>query len=73
MLIFLIGSIIGSVITFFVLMLCIRSKRVDLIESDYYKKHFNTVSKNIKTVIQKYKSKEICIDEALEQIENELK
>lgn len=73
MIIFLIGLVFGSAVTFFVLVLCFTSKKADLIEADYYRKYLHSVANNIKAIIQKYKNKEISIEDTLEQIENELK
>lgn len=70
---FIIGAVVGAFITLFCMALVSANKRAECAECDYYKNRFLYVVDKIKSIIGKFRSNEVTADNAINQIENELR
>ena len=70
---FIIGAVVGAFITLFCMALVSANKRAECAECDYYKNRFLYIVGRIKSIIGKFRSNEVTADNAINQIENELR
>lgn len=70
---FIIGAIVGGFVASFTMALLSANKKADCMESDYDKNRFDGITGKIKYIIGRFRSSEISADDAINQIENELK
>ena len=70
---FIIGIVVGGCTVAFFMALFSVSQKADSMESDYYKSRFISIAGKIKTIIGSFRSNELSADDAINQIENELK
>lgn len=73
MLNFIIGAVVGGFVTLFCMALVSANKRAECAECDYYKNRFPYVVDRIKSIVGKFRSNEVTADNAINQIENELR
>lgn len=73
MLNFIIGAVVGGFVTLFCMALVSANKKAECAECDYYKNRFLYVVDKIKSIIGKFRSNEVTADNAINQIENELR
>ena len=70
---FILGTLFGGFIVLFCMALITVSKKADCAECEDYKKHFFEVLDSIRIIIQKFYSNELSADNAINQIEKELR
>lgn len=70
---FIIGAVVGGFITLFYMALVSANKKAECAECDYYKNRLLYVVDKIKSIIGKFRSNEVTADNAINQIENELR
>ena len=70
---FIIGAVVGAFITLFCMALVSANMRAECAECDYYKNRFLYVVDRIKSIIGKFRNNEVTADNAINQIENELR
>lgn len=70
---FILGVVVGGCAAVFFMVLFSANQKVDAIESDYYKSRCIGITGKIKTIIGSFRRNEIAADDAMNQIENELK
>lgn len=73
MLNFIIGAVVGGFVTLFCMALVSANKRAECAECDYYKNRFLYIVDRIKSIIGKFRNNEVTSDNAINQIENELR
>lgn len=73
MVLFMIGTVVGGCAAAFFMALFSAKKKADFMESDYYKGRFIGITGRIKTIIGSFRSNELSADDAINQIEKELK
>ena len=70
---FIIGAVFGGFVTLFCMALVSANKRAECAECDYYKSRFISIVDIIKLIISRYRIDELTADDAIHQIENELR
>ena len=70
---FIIGAVVGGFVTLFCMALVSANKRAECAECDYYKSRFISIVDIIKLIISRYRIDELTADDAINQIENELR
>ena len=70
---FIIGAVVGGFVTLFCMALVSANKRAECAECDYYKSRFISIVDIIKLIISRYRIDELTADDAIHQIENELR
>lgn len=73
MLNFIIGAVVGGFVTLFCMALVSANKNAECAECDYYKNRFLYIVDRIKSIISKFRNNEVTADNAINQIENELR
>lgn len=73
MVMFVIGIVVGGFIASLLMALVTANKKADCMESDYYKSRFVGVAGKMKSIISRFRNNELSADDAIDQIENELK
>lgn len=73
MLNFIIGAVVGGFVTLFCMALVSANKRAECAECDYYKSRFISIVDIIKLIISRYRIDELTADDAIHQIEKELR
>lgn len=73
MLNFIIGAVVGGFVTLFCMALVSANKNAECAECDYYKNCFLYIVDRIKSIIGKFRNNEVTADDAINQIENELR
>lgn len=73
MLNFIIGAVVGGFVTLFCMALVSANKRAECAECDYYKNRFLYIVDIIKLIISKFRNDELTADDAIRQIEKELR
>lgn len=73
MLNFIIGAVVGGFVALLCMALVTANKRAECVECDYYKNHFLYIVDRIRSIIGKFRSNEVTADNAISQIENELR
>ena len=70
---FVIGTVLGGCAAAFFMALFSANQKADSMESDYYKHRLIGVADRIKTIISSFRSHELSANDAMNQIEDELK
>ncbi len=70
---FIIGVVVGGCAAVFFMALASANQKADSMESDYYKNRFLEIADTIKQIIGSFRSNKMDADDAMNQIENELK
>lgn len=70
---FILGAVVGGFVTLFCMALVSANKRAECAECDYYKSRFISIVDIIKLIISRYRIDELTADDAIHQIENELR
>lgn len=73
MLNFIFGAVAGGFVALLCMALVTVSKKSECAECEYYKNRFFGMLDYIKSVIQKFRNKEVTAENAIIQIENELR
>lgn len=73
MLNFIIGAVVGGFVALLCMALVTANKRAECVECDYYKNRFLYIVDRIKSIIGKFRNNEVTADNAINQIENELR
>lgn len=73
MLNFIIGAVVGGFVTLFCMALVITNKNAECVECDYYKNRYIFIVDVIKLIISKFRNDELTADNAIRQIEKELR
>lgn len=70
---FIIGTVVGGCAAVFFMTLISAKQKSDTIESDYYKNRLLRIADKIKPIVGRFHNSEITADDAINQIEKELK
>ena len=70
---FIIGALVGGCAAVFFMGLVSAKQKADTMESDYYKNRLMGIADKIKPIIDSFRGNKIAADDAMNQIENELK
>lgn len=73
MLNFIIGAVVGGFVTLFCMALVSANKNAECVECDYYKNRYIFIVDVIKLIISKFRNDELTADDAIRQIEKELR
>lgn len=73
MLNFIFGAMFGGFIILFCMALVSANKRAECVECDYYKNRFLYIVDRIKSIIGKFRTNEVTANNAINQIEKELR
>lgn len=66
---FIIGAIVGGIVSLFCIALVTTNKNVENIESDYYMNNYFSTVHMVSTIIDKYNDGELTAENAIKEIE----